>query len=109
MMGSLIDQVKNEVDEKKSSHRFQDYIDGVNGHLTKVQNLQQELLVKLAKLEQEEGAKITSENIRDGFNVSTVAKSKPAPVSEKSKTISAPDAKPKHQAVELLNPGTGGL
>lgn len=91
MMGSLVDQVKKEVDEKKSPERYKDYVDGVRGHLTKVQNLQQELLTKLASLEKEETAKITSESIRDGFNSSHVNKSKPA---------SKPAKEPK---VELLN------
>jgi cell division cycle protein 37 len=102
MMGSLVDQVKKEVDEKKSAERYQDYIEGVRGHLTKVQNLQQELLKKLAELEKEEKAKITSESIHDGFNTSHVSKAKPA----------APKTAPKSK-VELLNkpstPAVAGL
>ena len=99
MMGSLVDQVKKDVDEKKSSERYKDYIDGVRGHLTKVQNLQQELLVKLASLEKEEKSKITSESIHDGFNMSHVQK-------EKAKAAAASQsAKPKSKQVELLNPG----
>ena len=78
MMGSLVDQVKKEVDEKKSPERYKDYVEGVRGHLTKVQNLQQELLQKLAELEKEERMKITSESIHDGFNTSHVAKAKPS-------------------------------
>lgn len=100
MMASLVDQVKKEVDNKESSSQYEDYVDGVRGHLTKVQNLQQELLKKLAQLEREEGSKITSESIRDGFNVSSVAKPpppKPAPTKAAKKT----------DKVELLNPGTG--
>jgi len=102
MMGSLIDQVKKEVDEKKSSDRYKDYVDGVHGHLTKVQSLQQQLLVKLAQLEKEEGSKITSESIHVGFDKSSVAKSKPP----EPKTT-APKSKPKTDAVELLNPNAG--
>ncbi|KAK5089698.1 hsp90 co-chaperone Cdc37 [Exophiala xenobiotica] len=77
MMASLIDQVKKEVDEKKSSDRFKDYMDGVRGHLTKVQNLQQELLTKLAQLEREESSRITSDQLHEGVNYSSVSKSKP--------------------------------
>lgn len=100
MMGSLVDQVKKDVDEKKSSERYKDYVDGVRGHLSKVQSLQQELLVKLASLEKEEKSKITSENIHDGFNQSHVQKEKAKPAAAPSKPTKA---KPKQ--VELLNPG----
>lgn len=102
MMGSLVDQVKKDVDDKKSSERYKDYVDGVRGHLTKVQNLQQELLVKLASLEKEESSKITSESIHDGFNTSHVQKEK----AKTAATKAAPTkAKPRHNKVELLNPG----
>jgi cell division cycle protein 37 len=95
MIGNLVDQVKKEVDEKKGPNRYQAFINGVKGHLAKVQGLQQELLAKLAALEKEEGSKITSDSIRTGFDSSHVAKPK-----EKAK--SPPATKEK---VELLNPG----
>ena len=98
MMGSLVDQVKKEVDEKKDPDRSRAYLDGVNGHLTKVQKLQQELLVKLAQLEKEEGMKITSESIHTGFDSSHVAKSKPP---DKPKAAKANASKT--EKVELLN------
>lgn len=104
MMGSLLDQVKKEVDDKKSSDRYKDYVDGVYGHLTKVQNLQQELLSKLASLEKEDKAKITSESIHDGFNTSHVAKHKPSPPPAKSKSANGKKASAKP---ELLNSPTG--
>ncbi|KAL9112568.1 MAG: hypothetical protein Q9227_003139 [Pyrenula ochraceoflavens] len=97
MMGSLVDQVKKEVDEGKSPNRYEAYLSGVNGHLTKVQDLQQQLLVKLAELEKEEGSKITSESIHTGFDSSHVAKSKPGIGNQ-------PSAKEKIEAVEVLNP-----
>lgn len=100
MMGSLVDQVKKDVDEKKSSERYKDYVDGVRGHLTKVQSLQQQLLVKLAGLEKEERSKITSENIHDGFNTSHVQKEK-----AKAAVAASKPAKAKPKQVELLNPG----
>ena len=107
MMGSLVDQVKKEVDDKKSSDRYKDYIDGVFEHLTKVQNLQQELLKKLASLEKEEKQKITSESIHDGFNTSHVSKGKPPTATSKSK--SSTNGKPKSSDPELLNPTASGL
>lgn len=101
MMGHLVDQVKKEVDEKQSPDRYKDYVEGVRGHLTKVQDLQQQLLVKLGQLERDEKSKITSESIHDGFNVSSIAKGKAASsAGEKAK------AKPKHERVELLNPSS---
>ena len=100
MMASLIDQVKKEVDEKKSSERFKDYIDGVRGHLTKVQNLQQELLAKLAQLEREESSRITSDQIHEGVNYSSVSKSK-------SKEPAKPQAKKISKEPQLLNAGSG--
>ena len=111
MMGSLIDQVKKEVDEKKSSDRYKDYIDGVRGHLTKVQNLQQELLKKLASLERDEKAKITSESIHDGFNTSHVAKAPPPPAPKQTKPKSRTNGKSSRESNEtqLLNPTASGL
>jgi cell division cycle protein 37 len=98
MMGSLVDQVKKEVDEKKEPDRYRAYVNGVNGHLAKVQGLQQELLVKLAQLEREESSKITSDSIHTGFNTSHVAKPK---TQDKPK---AANGKQKTEEVELLNP-----
>lgn len=98
MMGSLVDQVKKEVDEKKEPDRYKAYVNGVIGHLTKVQGLQQQLLVKLAQLEKEESSKITSDSIHTGFNTSHVAKPK---VQDKPK---AANGKQKTEKVELLNP-----
>ena len=108
MMGSLVDQVKKEVDDKKSSDRYKDYIDGVYAHLTKVQNLQQELLKKLAELEKEEKAKITSESIHDGFNTSHVSKGQPPAATSTSKPKSKTNGKSRSSQPELLNtPATG--
>ena len=99
MMGSLIDQVKKEVDEGKPDNRYDAYVKGVNGHLTKVQTLQQELLVKLAQLEKEEASKITSDSIHTGFNSSSVAKALAPAEAAKDSSLSQ-SAHP-----ELLNPG----
>jgi cell division cycle protein 37 len=92
MMGSLVDQVKKEVDESKSDKSIQAYITGVQGHKGKVLDLQQELLQKLAELEKEESSKITSSDIHTGFDSSHVAKSSPADKASSKGTV------------ELLNP-----
>ena len=102
MMGSLVDQVKKEVEEKKSPNRYGDYVDGVRSHLTKVQDLQQELLKKLAELEREEKGKITSESIRDGFNTSHVSKGQPTANSKFASNYSKSKG-------ELINAPKNGL
>ena len=99
MMGSLVDQVRKEVNEKKVTDTYKSYIDGVTSHLTKVQNLQQDLLAKLAQLEKDEGSKITSDSIHDGFNTSKVAKPK-----TQDRPKPSTSAKPRSEPVELLNP-----
>ena len=106
MMGALVDQVKKEVDDKKdtSTDRYNDFVEGVNGHLTKVQNLQQDLLKRLAQLESEATAKITSEDIHVGFDSSHVNKSK-----LKTTATEKPKAKEKTKtdSAELLNAPRG--
>ncbi|ODH13348.1 hypothetical protein ACO22_07343 [Paracoccidioides brasiliensis] len=100
MMGSLVDQVKKELNESKPENRFEAYIKGVEGHKNRVLDLQQQLLEKLDALEKEEASKITSDSIHTGFDSSFVNKSKPkpAPSEKKKKKETAP-------SVELLNPG----
>ena len=95
MMASLVDQVKKEVDESKPDHQFKGYMKGIDGHKRKVADLQKELLQKLGELEKEEGRKITSDSIHDGFNSSIVSK---------DKGKSSKSQKPQAEAVEVLNP-----
>ncbi len=92
MLAGLVDQVKKEVGAEPKDW-YKSYVEGVRQHKTKVENLQQELMKKLNELEKEEGSKITSESIHEGFSVSSVAKEKPK---EKPKKV---------EAVEVLNPG----
>lgn len=96
MMASLVDQVKSDVGEQPEDW-YRSYMKGIEGHHTKVQNLQKELQEKLAELEKEEGKKITSDSIHTGFDKSSVSKEK-----EKPKAAT----KPKAEAVEVLNPGS---
>ncbi|KAI0115219.1 hypothetical protein F4814DRAFT_418674 [Daldinia grandis] len=95
MMATLLDQVNKELDEKKPENRYNAMVEEIGVHLSKVQDLQQQLLSKLAELEKEESRKITSDGIHTGFDSSHVTKSTPS-ASEAKK---ADDSK-----VELLNP-----
>ncbi|KAJ5832970.1 hypothetical protein N7474_001281 [Penicillium riverlandense] len=96
MMSSLVDQVKKDLEDPKPDNLFKAYIQGVGEHKAKVEDLQKQLLTKLAQLEKEEGSKITSDQLHTGFDTSHVAKAK-APAASTSKQGS----------VELLNPGAG--
>ncbi|KAI1104659.1 hypothetical protein F4804DRAFT_332068 [Jackrogersella minutella] len=95
MMASLLDQVNKELDGKKPENRYNAMVDEIGVHLKKVQELQGELLKKLAELEKEEGRKITSEGIHTGFNSSYVNKSTPSTSGAK---------KSDDTQTELLNP-----
>ena len=97
MMGSLMDQVKKEVDESKTEDWYHGYLKGIEGHRKKVIGLQKELVAKLNELEKEEGRKITSDSIHTGFNTSIVSK-------EKEKGNATKSNKPKAETVEVLNP-----
>lgn len=72
MMAALVDQVKKTVDESKAEDRYEAYIKEVEEHRARVQDLQKQLLAKLAELEKEEKKHITSEDIHTGFDVSHV-------------------------------------
>jgi cell division cycle protein 37 len=106
MIATLIDQVKNEVGGKKpsESEKLSAYVTEVKGHKAKVTDLQRQLEEKLKELELAESRKITSESIHTGFDSSSVNKSKPPPSSSINKKPISAGAKPKVQAVEVLNP-----
>ncbi|KAK8848850.1 Hsp90 co-chaperone Cdc37 [Apiospora arundinis] len=91
MMATLLDQVNKALDEKKPENRYNAMVEEIGEHLKKVQDLQKELLQKLAELEKADQGKITSETYHDGFNSSHVSKSQPGDKAESSKP-------------ELLNP-----
>jgi len=93
MLATLLDQVNKALDEKKPADRYSAMVDEIGVHLRKVQDLQEELLKKLAELEKEEKKKITSESYHTGFDSSHVTKAEPS-VSTENPT----------QTVELLNP-----
>lgn len=96
MMASLVDQVKSDVAETPGDW-FPKYVQGIEGHQTKVQNLQKDLSQKLNELEKEERSKITSDSIHTGFDKSSVSKEKDNP---------KPAERKKAETVEVLNPGS---
>ncbi|KAM0265194.1 hypothetical protein ACHAQJ_000347 [Trichoderma viride] len=91
MMMQLLDQVNKALDEKKPDDRYTGMLEEIQEHVNKIKELQKEQADELEKLEKEEGKKITSDNVHDGFNSSHVNKSSPSEKKEDSK-------------VELLNP-----
>ena len=99
MMGSLVDQVKTEVEKmqmKVGLGRYGVYIGELIRHQELVQGLQKDLRVELTKLEREEASKITSESIHQGFDSSHVTKATATPTARESTS-----AKP-----QLLNPSS---
>ena len=97
MMGSLVDQVKKEVDESNPENWIKEFIKGVDAHKKEIVKQRKERAEELSQLEKEESRKITSESIHDGFNASVVTKDKiTAPTKSKSKATG--------EMVEVLNP-----
>ncbi|GFP53921.1 Hsp90 co-chaperone Cdc37 [Trichoderma asperellum] len=91
MLMQLLDQVNKTLDEKKVEDRYTGMLEEMQVHVDKIKELQKEQAAELEKLEKEEGKKITSDSIHDGFNSSYVNKSGPSEKKEDTK-------------VELLNP-----
>jgi cell division cycle protein 37 len=103
MMATLLDQVNKALDEKKvgQDERYDGMVAEIADHLKKVNDLQGELVKKLAELEKEESSKITSEGIHTGFDSSYVNKSTPSTSSSGAATKGSSE-------VELLNPSFAG-
>ncbi|KAL2137187.1 hypothetical protein VTI74DRAFT_7734 [Chaetomium olivicolor] len=97
MMATLLDQVNKALDDKKieQDKRYDGMVAEIEDHLKKVNDLQGELLAKLAELEKIEASKITSESIHTGFDSSHINKS-----ASSSSGSGAKDS----SKVELLNP-----
>jgi cell division cycle protein 37 len=72
MMGSLLDQVRKEVDDTKPDDRLEAFITEIRKHGDRVKSLQGELLAKVAELEKEDKKHITSDDIHVGFDYSNV-------------------------------------
>lgn len=79
MMAALVDQCKQAVDKTNPAEgRYQAFLAEIGSHHAKVDDLQKQLLQKLAELEKEEKSKITSESIHTGFDSSHVSKATPS-------------------------------
>lgn len=98
MMASMVDIVKKEIDSSKSTDsRYDQFIVGLQKEKERVEDLQRQLLAKLAELEKEDKRHITSDDIKDGFSYSAVKKEEP------KKATPAPSSSSKTETVELLN------
>ncbi|KAH8653438.1 Hsp90 co-chaperone Cdc37 [Xylariales sp. PMI_506] len=93
MMAALLDQVNKALDEKKPTNRYEAMVEEIGEHLEKVEDLQKQLIAKLAELENMDKNKITSDSYHTGFDSSHVTKAEPSEAGKK------PESK-----LELLNP-----
>ncbi|KAF1834810.1 hypothetical protein BDW02DRAFT_318232 [Decorospora gaudefroyi] len=105
MMASLVDAVKKDIDEQKSEEpRYTLFIQGLEKEKARIQDLQSQLLAKLAELQKEDKKHITSDDIHEGFSYSNVKKAEAekkaaAPSSASSSSTVAK----KESTVERLN------
>ncbi|KAF9696781.1 hypothetical protein EKO04_005699 [Ascochyta lentis] len=99
MMASMVDIVKKEIDASKSTDsRYDQFIAGLHKEKERVEDLQKQLLAKLAELEKEDKRHITSDDIKEGFSHSSVMKG------DQKKPASTPSSSTsKTETVELLN------
>ncbi|KAJ6788203.1 hypothetical protein PWT90_02168 [Aphanocladium album] len=74
MMAGLLDQVNKAMADTKPEDRYAGMLKEIEVHETQVKTLIKESGEELAKLEKEEGKKITSEGIHTGFDSSFVSK-----------------------------------
>ncbi|OAA78115.1 Hsp90 co-chaperone Cdc37 [Akanthomyces lecanii RCEF 1005] len=74
MMAGLLDQVNKAMEAKQPDDRYTAMLEEIGVHETQVRTLIKESSDELAKLEKEEGKKITSEGIHTGFDSSFVSK-----------------------------------
>lgn len=101
MMASLVDSIKREIDQEMPDDRFKAFLDKLREHKVKLTEVYNQSGKRLAELEKEDNAKITSDHLHDGFSAGHVNKTVQFPTaSEKKKKPTQ-----KVQAVERLNPG----
>ena len=99
MMASLVDAVKKDIDEQKSEEpRYTLFIQGLEREKERIQDLQGQLLAKLAELEKEDKKHITSDDLHEGFSYSNVRRGEEAPTPSTSNPPKKQDS-----TVELLN------
>ena len=94
MIKSLFDQVK----EEKISQTSKSYSDLIQEHIEKIRQLTDKNSAQLAELEKEESMKITSDDLKIGFDSSSVTKSQAKPDAIKPGSV-----KQKVQSIEVLN------
>ena len=107
MMAALLDQVNKAVEEQKipaddGAARFNAMVEEIEGHRAKVDDLQGQLIAKLAELESDEARKITSDSIHTGFDSSHVTKS--APEDKEKRGSASGGGGASAGQMELLNP-----
>ena len=101
MMASLVDSIKKEIDEEgkaTTEGRWDAFVDKLKAHREKLARQTADTANKLDALEKEEKAKITSDDVHEGFSVGHVNKAqdhgRPAPKKTSTRKV---------QAVEQLN------
>ena len=94
MIAALVDTIKKEIDQENPADRWPAFVAKLKEHRGKLQDQTGATTAKLENLEEEEKAKITSEDVHEGFSAGHINKEKPQPA--KKKTV-------KVQHVEQLN------
>lgn len=102
MMASLVDSIKREIDQEAPDDRAKTFLDKLHEHKVKLTEVHRQSAKKLAELEKEDNAKITSDHLHDGFSAGHVNKTVQFPAAPERKKKSTQ----KVQAVEQLNSGT---
>ncbi|KAI5849068.1 hypothetical protein BZA05DRAFT_339423 [Tricharina praecox] len=101
MIAALVDTIKKEIDEENPADRWKAFLDKLRDHRGKLQQQTKDTYKKLADLEKEEKAKITSDDVHEGFSAGHVNKKEVA--SSSSMAASKKKSVSKVQAVEQLN------
>ncbi|WFD19718.1 hsp90 co-chaperone Cdc37 [Malassezia caprae] len=98
---SLLLQINEEPDVKKAygtSRLDAALTTSMNTHLDKIAKRQSEITRELTEMDEEDAHKITSDNLRDGWNSGYVSKEAPVTAAPKKATKTS-------QHIETLNPG----
>ncbi|TGZ82760.1 hypothetical protein EX30DRAFT_339044 [Ascodesmis nigricans] len=104
MLAALVDTIKKEIDAEKPTDRWAAFMEKLRTHRGKLQQQTVDTGKKLADLEKEDKAKITSDDLHDGFSVGHLNKDKHAPPKEEKKKTTTK----KVHAVEQLNTPAAG-
>jgi cell division cycle protein 37 len=102
MLASLVDTIKKEIDEEKPDDKWTTFVGKLKEHREKLEQQTKDTGKKLEGLREEESAKITSDDVHEGFSVGHVNKAAQKPSTSQT---AAPKKKTtqKVQAVEQLN------